>query len=552
MAEITYLTTSFQEKEHVKCLGAKWDAVLKKWYVPAGMDLAPFKTWLPDTDKLLAETISNTSTTISTLEQPNSIGLATLLTEIATIIVSTLPANIWIKAEISQIRRMGEHLVIELVEHNKDGLLIARAQSFLWKNNLDKLLNKFKTTTGFEFATGIKAMLSVKTDFNPTHGIRLIIQDIDPTYTLGDIEAKLKNIRHSLTKEAIITRNKQLPQPAEFCCVAVISPEGAAGLGDFKRDADKLSQLELCQFDYFSAKFQGATAALDIKNCILDLQQHANKYDALCIIRGGGSVTDLYWLNDLELARSVCMSALPVFTGIGHERDHTILDEVANSRFDTPSKVIAHIREVIFSNTHTAAANYQQILHNAQQQLAWAEQINETLFLQIKNQGLRTINQAEYAIEQLASGLQPSIYRLLFETNAQLQQTMQFIESKTNLVLSNIETHIEHLQDRIMIDAYHWLTFADTITEQTYQSIFQAGWQQIERATNHIEALGKEMLGISPYATLNRGFTIVRDTNHIPVVSAAQAQQQCFLTIEFRDGIVTVKPTQQTDEDNHD
>jgi exodeoxyribonuclease VII large subunit len=196
--------------------------------------------------------------------------------------------------------------------------------------------------------------------------------------------------------------------------------------------------------------------------------------------------------------------------------------------------------------------NYQQILHNAQKQLAWAEQINETLFLQIKNQGLHTINQAEYSIEQLASGLQPSIHRLLSESNAKLQQTMQVIESKTNLVLSNIETHIEHLQDRMMIDAYHWLTFADTIMEQTYQSIFQSGRQQIERATNHVEALGKEMLGISPYATLNRGFTIVRDTNHIPVVSATQAQQQRFLTIEFRDGIVTVKPTQQTDEDNHD
>jgi exodeoxyribonuclease VII large subunit len=544
MSEITYLTTSFQEKEQVKCLGAKWDGVAKKWYVPAGVDLAPFKIWLPNTDELLAEPLV-VSAEIS--NQHDSIGLAALLSEVANIIVSALPANVWIKAEISQVRRVGEHLAIELVEHDKAGLLIARAQAFLWKSNLDRLLAKFKNTTGFDFNTGIKAMLSVKTEFNATHGIRLIIQDIDPSYTLGDIEAKLKNIRDTLTKEAIITRNKQLPIPQEFCCVAVISPEGAAGLGDFKRDADKLEQVGLCDFDYFFAKFQGTTAAVAIKNALVNVQLHADKYDALCIIRGGGSVTDLYWLNDLELARAVCLSALAVFTGIGHERDHTILDEVANSRFDTPSKVIAHIREVICSNTHTAAANYQQILFNAQQQLAWAEQLNETLLLQVKNDGLRAIKQAEYASDQLANGLQASIQYLLAETDTQLQQTLHFIDSKTTALLVNVEAYIEHLQDRIMIDAHHWLISADANTEQAYQAVFQYGQQQLQQAAYQLEALGKEIIGISPYATLNRGFAIVRDASNSPVVSAAQARQQAFLTIEFRDGIVTAKPTQQTD-----
>jgi exodeoxyribonuclease VII large subunit len=427
---------------------------------------------------------------------------------------------------------MGEHLAIELVEHDNGGLLTARAQSFLWKSNVDKILSKFKFTTGFELTTGIKAMLLVRTEFNPTQGIRLIIQDIDPTYTLGDIEAKLRHIRDTLTNEAIITRNQQLPRPQEFCRVAVISPEGAAGLGDFKRDADILNESGLCAFDYFSAKFQGNTAAVDIRNCLLSVfeaQQNTNKYDALCLIRGGGSVTDLYWLNDLELARTVCMSVLPVFTGIGHERDSTILDEIANSRFDTPSKVIGHIRDVICRNTQTAAANYQQILLNAQQQIAGAE----------------------HSIEQLAGGLQPSIYHLLAETDSQLQQTMHLIESRTNLVLSNAEAQLEHCQDRIMSDASHWIVSTYHITEQTYHSVFQYGQQQLERATHHVESLGKEILGISPRATLNRGFTIVRDINNIPVISAAQAKQQSFLKIEFRDGIVTVKP-KHTDGEHHD
>jgi exodeoxyribonuclease VII large subunit len=506
---ITYLTTSFQEKELVKSLGAKWDVTAKKWYVPEGIDLKPFENWLANTHVPI----------INSSQDTNSIGLAELLSKVANVIVTTLPTAIWINAEISELKKSGEHLAIELVENDANGLR-ARVRSFLWKSNLTKVLSKFKVATGFELSTGIKAMLLVKVEFHAVYGVQLIIQDIDPTYTLGDIEAKLRHIRDNLIQEGIFTRNQFLPKPQEFCHIAVISPDGAAGLGDFKRDADILHQSTLCTFDYFSAKFQGANAAIEIRNCLLNIQQNNHHYDAICIIRGGGSVTDLYWLNDLELARTVCQSPLPVFTGIGHERDNTILDEVANTRFDTPSKVIAHIRDVICSNTHAALTNYQHILHYAQHQITWAEQANESLLGLIKNESLQQLNQLEYQVDKLAEGLQPAIHRLLSDTEAQLQQTIQFMESKVNAVIIN----------------------AETITEQTYQSVITNGYLQLERATYQVESLGKEILGISPRSTLNRGFTLVRDNHNQPIVSATMARQQAVLNIEFRDGIVTVTP----------
>jgi exodeoxyribonuclease VII large subunit len=184
----------------------------------------------------------------------------------------------------------------------------------------------------------------------------------------------LRQIRTALSREGVIDRNRQLASPTEFCRVAVISPDGAAGLGDFKRDADILASAGLCSFNYQSARFQGLDAAIDIKNrllSVLDAQKDdLPRYDAICIIRGGGSVTDLYWLNDLDLAMAVCNCPFPILTGIGHERDNTILDEIANRRFDTPSKVIGHIRDVICGNAYTATAHYQQIMLSAKQQVS--------------------------------------------------------------------------------------------------------------------------------------------------------------------------------------
>ncbi len=562
MSEHIYLNTTFNEKDTVKSLGARWDGTRKQWYAPVGSNLALFARWLPSGqshDEFQNEKNSEPKPESEISENPadcsidseksqlSGIGLGMLMNRVSSAILRDIPDLVWVRAEISQLRTIkGDHLAIELVEHDTEGRLTARAQSFLWKGVALKILAKFKAATGGELSSGIKVMLSVKTDFSATNGIRLIIQDIDPAYTLGDIEAKLRRIRESLSREGVIKRNQQLPSPQEFCRVAVISPDGAAGLGDFKRDADILAQAGLCEFDYVSAKFQGPDAAVDIVRCLLSLFDAHDKteplFDAICIIRGGGSVTDLYWLNDLELARTVCVSPVPVCTGIGHERDSTILDEIANQRFDTPSKVIGHIRDVICGNAHAAELNYQQITLNAQKQVNQAEQANDALFNQVRSQAEQKLNLADNQVEQMAAGIQPSVLRLLSETEAKLDQGMQWIESKATLLLSNAEAQLEQYQDRITEDVKHWLAVSETDVERIFQTVFQNGQQQLELANQQVEAMGREILGIGPQATLRRGFAVVRDQNGAPIVSAVQARQEPVLNIEFRDGIVDVLP----------
>lgn len=220
-------------------------------------------------------------------------------------------------------------------------------QGAIWKSKATAITAKFEEATGEGLRSDIKILCLAKVRFDPLYGLDLIIEDVDPSYTLGDLAAKLARIRDWLVREDLYERNKALPAPVEFVRVAVISPETSAGLGDFRRETDRLQQAGLCEFLFFGATFQGIDAPSSLRTAVNEaLAAHRQRpFDALVIIRGGGSVTDLAWVNDLELARLLCRSPIPVVTGIGHERDNTILDEIAHHRFDTPSKVALHIHD---------------------------------------------------------------------------------------------------------------------------------------------------------------------------------------------------------------
>ena len=482
-----------------------------------------------------------------TAQALTGISLGELMASVAETIQAKFVGLVWVRAEISQFRPIkGDHYAIELVEHDPDGKMVARVQAFMWRGSASKIIAKFRLATAGDLNAGIKVMLSVKTEFSATHGIRLVIQDIDPAYTLGDIQAKLKQIRETLARDGVFNRNRQLRAPSEFCKVAVVSPSGAAGLGDFKGDADILERNGLCAFEYAASKFQGIDAAAEIKSCLLRLlESNASNenghYDAICVIRGGGSVTDLYWLNDLELARAIATSPIPVFTGIGHERDNTILDEVANQRFDTPSKVIAHIRDVICGNATTAEAFFQEFLLHTEKQVSRADKACGILLGQIQVQAAHQLNTMESKVEQFAAGLQPSVKLLLSAAENKLEHGMRWIEAKSLSILSDAENLVEKEWEKVLFQADRRVMDAERETGFYFRRLFELGQQKIDDAANRVEALAREVLGVGPQATLRRGFAIVRDADGKPVVTAAQAVQNKSLNIEFRDGAIDVK-----------
>ena len=265
------------------------------------------------------------------------ITLTELLTRLKGVITQGMSESVWVRAEISELSGKNGNLYLQLTERTERGDPLGRAKAVIWKSRATGITSKFVGATGEGLKTDIKILCLVQVRFDVLYGLDLVIEDVDPSYTLGDLAAKLARIRQHLIDERIFARNQSLPAAIEFFHVAVISPQTSAGLGDFRRETDRLQQAGLCDFEFFGATFQGMDAPSSIRTAINEaLASHRHQaFDAIVIIRGGGSVMDLAWLNDLELARMLCVLPISFLTGIGHERDSTILDEVAHRMFDT-------------------------------------------------------------------------------------------------------------------------------------------------------------------------------------------------------------------------
>jgi len=299
--------------------------------------------------------------------------LSEYLGRISEAIKANFGSSTWIHAEVVSVRtHTSGHVYFELAEYDSSGKELAKVKATLWARQAEAILRKFSDATGGRIRDGIKISALMSPSFHAQFGFSLSIQDIDPAYTLGDMEVKLAMIRESLKTEGIYDLNKKLPAPYDFFSVVVVSPSDAAGLGDFRKEADVLEAMGVVRFHYVSGIFQGSSTVSSLKEAFrtaFGLISETGS-QALIIIRGGGAKTDLAYLNELILAQLVCRSPVPVLAGIGHERDSTILDEVAMARFDTPSKVINHIVATVCQNADDISKNMVSLMRDSDKKVS--------------------------------------------------------------------------------------------------------------------------------------------------------------------------------------
>lgn len=305
--------------------------------------------------------------------------LSDYLSVVESVVKQTFAHSVWVKAEIRNLSSKSGHHYFELAEKEDNGKIVASCRGNLWRYKALPILANFERVTGMPLSRDLTVLFKVSASFHAQYGFALTIEDIDPNYTLGALARQHATMVKRLKDDGLMTLNKQLPTPFDIEHVVVIAPEKAAGLGDFQVDADRLASTGACYFHYHHATFQGNHAPTDIKNAIISAQQaFYDKYqhlpDLLVIIRGGGAVGDLGYLNDYELAALVAQQPVPVWVGIGHKRDNVILDEVAHTSFDTPSKVIAGIINHLTKRLAQTLSHQAIIQHAAQRQLKIAEQ----------------------------------------------------------------------------------------------------------------------------------------------------------------------------------
>lgn len=346
------------------------------------------------------------------MSERQQLSLSEYLATVQEVIQLTFDGAVWVKAEIRNLSIKGGHYYIELAEKDEEShKVIASCKGTIWKFTAQKIVLKFERESGIELSKDLNVLIKVKARFDPQYGFSVNIEDIDSSFTLGDIAKRYQQILLRLTEEGLLNNNKQLPVPFDIQNVLVIAPENAAGLGDFKKDADALAQAGVCHFVYHSATFQGNTASASIIQVLGSaLRRWAQDYsiapDLIVIIRGGGAVNDLAYLNDYDLAALLCKRTVPIWVGIGHEKDRTILDEIAHRSFDTPSKVIAGIRNLIVERVNEVSTALQIIKLLSQHQLITYQSQSDQYLKTIKTLTQNQINEAQRSVDMLKSDTQ--------------------------------------------------------------------------------------------------------------------------------------------------
>ena len=254
-------------------------------------------------------------------------------------IKETFNQTYWVRAETSDVRpHRNGHCYLEFVEKVKDGQsIVAKARGTIWSSTFNLLKPYFEEETGQPFTSGLTVLVRVAVEFHETFGFSLVVTDIDPSYTLGEISRNRMLVLKKLKDEGVLTLNKELQLAEPLNRIAVISSPTAAGYEDFQNQVEHNKSGATFYTKLFPAIMQGDRSEISIISALDKIYEHKQLFDVVVIIRGGGASSDLNCFDSYALATNCAQFPLPIISGVGHERDVTVLDEVAHTRVKTPT-----------------------------------------------------------------------------------------------------------------------------------------------------------------------------------------------------------------------
>ena len=432
-------------------------------------------------------------------QQPKGISLSAFNARIEGVINSeVLLQNQWVIAETSDMRltRNG-HCYLELIEKDTQGTTIARLGAAIWASKYRTLYYDFQQATGQTLSSGMKVLVNVTATYHRQYGMKAIINDIDPNYTLGDMARQRQEIINRLTTEGIIDLNKELPWPVVPQRIAIVSADGAAGYGDFMNQLHSNPyglQFYTC---LFHAVMQGAQTVPTVIAALDRINDHIDLFDCVVIIRGGGATSELNSFDNYDLAVNVAQFPIPVIVGIGHERDVTVLDFVAAMRVKTP----------------TAAAEW--LIQRGTNALAHLDELQDAVASAVRD----TVSQAREQLAYFASMIPATARRIIDTNRVKLDNYAKNIPFAANSLISSQRTHLERLVERM----------GDAVT----------GAMQRER--QRLQALDDKATLLSPVNTLRRGYSLVKlGDRYISTASDLQAGDQVTLQFAVGDAETTV------------
>lgn len=398
----------------------------------------------------------------------------------------------WVVAETSDVRQSGGHCYLELVQKDaQTGQTLARMRGIVWASVYARLRCEFERATGQPFASGMNVMVEVSANFHEQYGLSVVITGINPTYTLGDMARQRLEILNRLRSEGIIDMNKQLPWDDVAQRVAVISAAGAAGYGDFMNQLHNNPSGIKFYTCLFPAVMQGQSTVTSVIAALERINDYADLFDCVVIIRGGGSTSDLNSFDNYDLAANVAQFPLPVICGIGHDRDNTVVDSVASVRVKTP----------------TAAAEW--LLDRAQSALDHVNALTDM----VVDSATQMLSGARQQLAYFTSGIPLMADNIVVRHRARLQQ---------------IAAAIPVVAARRIDGAGKYLAFAS-------QRVAMAARQCVANERQRVTGLEKQVELLSPDRVLRRGYSLTLRDGHV-VTSASSLRAGDSLVTRFADG----------------
>ena len=261
----------------------------------------------------------------------------------------SLPELYWVIAEISELKENSAgHCYLELVEkHPDDKNVRARVKAIIWSKRYRFLKSFFENITGESLREGLKILVRTKVEYHELYGLSLVISDIDPAFTIGDMAMKRQLVIKRLEDEGVFSMNKDLEFPFLPQRIAIISSKNAAGYSDFMNHLTGNSYGYVFYTVLIESAMQGAETEQGILNALDKIAENSHLFDLVVIIRGGGSLSDLSWFDSYNIAYHITQFPLPVLTGIGHDKDISVADMVANSALKTPTAAADFIIDTV-------------------------------------------------------------------------------------------------------------------------------------------------------------------------------------------------------------
>jgi len=446
------------------------------------------------------------------------------LTELQLIIKDSLyialPDMYWVIAEISEIKEnYNGHCYLELVEKHQDEINIrSRVKAVIWSSRFRFLKSFFENATGESLREGLKILVRVKIEYHEIYGLSLVIHDIDPSFTLGEMALKRQQILKKLEAEGVLTMNKDLDFPMVPQRIAVISSRNAAGYTDFMKHLTGNNYGYVFYIALIETPMQGNETEAGVIKALEKIAGHLEKFDVAVIIRGGGSQTDLSWFDNYKIAYYITQFPLPVITGIGHEKDLSVTDIVAYQSLKTPTAVADYLIEcMIIAENHLIGMSKEIIDRSLL--------ILEEIKIRTDSARLKLIPVARTMISGFKEELSGIIIDMINTGKEYIMRAGLFPANHKSRLISGTRSHLS--------------VNSSSLTGRK-QSLASHSRSFLNNTNNKVAVLENSLKILDPENVLKRGYTITSLDGKI-IKKRVQLKKDDMINTRFSDGSVSSK-----------